>query len=103
METDVTPPGLVTAGAGFAYLPGVWQYSAGVVAVPGCQCVKPDLQIRCLVDGKVMQDARTSDMVFGPVDIVAYVSRIVTLWPGDMVFTGTPTGVGVTRNPGGQQ
>jgi acylpyruvate hydrolase len=61
--------------------------------------VRPDLQIRCLVDGVVMQDFRTSDIVFGPVELVAYLSRIVTLRPGDMIFTGTGPGVGITRDP----
>lgn len=61
--------------------------------------VRPDLQIRCLVDDVVMQDSRTSDMLFDPVEIVAYLSRIGTLRPGDMIFTGTPSGVGFARKP----
>jgi len=61
--------------------------------------VRPDLRIRCLVDDEVMQDSRTSDMLFDPVELVAYISRIVTLRPGDMVFTGTPSGVGLARRP----
>ena len=61
--------------------------------------VRPDLRIRCLVDDEVMQDSRTSDMLFGPVELVAYISRIVTLRPGDMIFTGTPAGVGLARRP----
>ena len=60
---------------------------------------RPDLRIRCLLDDQVMQDSRTSDMLFDPVDLVAYISRIVTLRPGDMVFTGTPAGVGLARRP----
>jgi len=61
--------------------------------------VRPDLRIRCLIDDEVMQDSRTSDMVFDPVELVAYISRFVTLRPGDLIFTGTPSGVGVTRKP----
>jgi acylpyruvate hydrolase len=61
--------------------------------------VRPDLQIRCLVDDVVMQDSRTSDMLFDPVEIVAYLSRVGTLHPGDMIFTGTPSGVGFARKP----
>ena len=61
--------------------------------------VRPDLRIRCLVDDEVMQDSRTSDMLFDPVELVAYISRIVTLRPGDMIFTGTPSGVGLARRP----
>jgi acylpyruvate hydrolase len=61
--------------------------------------VRPDLQISCLVDGAVMQDARTSGMVFDPVELVSYFSRIVTLRPGDLIFTGSPSGIGLSRNP----
>jgi acylpyruvate hydrolase len=61
--------------------------------------IRPDLQIRCLVDGVVMQDFRTSDIVFGPIELVAYLSRVVTLRPGDMIFTGTGEGVGIVRDP----
>ena len=59
----------------------------------------PDLAISCLVDGRTMQDARTSDLLFDPVDVVAYASTVVTLRPGDLIFTGTPDGVGAARNP----
>jgi acylpyruvate hydrolase len=61
--------------------------------------VRPDLQIRCLLDGQVMQDSRTSRMIFDPVGLVSYVSRVATLRPGDMIFTGTPEGVGIVRQP----
>jgi acylpyruvate hydrolase len=60
---------------------------------------RPDLRLRCLVDDEVKQDGRTSDMVFDPVELVAYISRIVTLNPGDLIFTGTVAGVGVTQSP----
>jgi acylpyruvate hydrolase len=60
---------------------------------------RPDLQVSCLVDGEVMQDARTSDLLFDPVDVVAYASTIITLRPGDLIFTGTPEGVGAARTP----
>ncbi|MFJ6730133.1 fumarylacetoacetate hydrolase family protein [Streptomyces sp. NPDC091281] len=60
---------------------------------------EPDLEIRCEVDGVVMQRSRTSDLLFGIADIVAYVSEIVTLLPGDVICTGTPGGVGDGRSP----
>jgi acylpyruvate hydrolase len=60
---------------------------------------RPDLAITCLVDGQTMQDARTSDLLFDPVDVVAYASTIMTLRPGDLIFTGTPDGVGAARKP----
>jgi acylpyruvate hydrolase len=51
------------------------------------------------VDGVRMQDATASDLVFDPADLVAYVSRIVTLNPGDLIATGTPGGVGQGMTP----
>jgi acylpyruvate hydrolase len=58
-----------------------------------------DLEIRCEVDGVVMQQSRTSDLLFGPADIAAYASQIITLQPGDLLLTGTPGGVGDARTP----
>jgi len=47
----------------------------------------------------VMQQSRTSDLLFGPADIAAYASQIITLQPGDLLLTGTPGGVGDARTP----
>jgi acylpyruvate hydrolase len=58
-----------------------------------------DLALRCEVDGRVMQSSRTSDLLFTPVDLVAYISQITTLRPGDLIATGTPGGVGAARQP----
>ncbi len=58
-----------------------------------------DLVIQCEVDGRVMQEARTSDLLFGPAAIVSYISSIITLDPGDLILTGTPAGVGSGRQP----
>lgn len=58
-----------------------------------------DLELRCLVDGEVMQSARTSDLVHGPAEIVSYISQFITLEPGDLIATGTPGGVGAARDP----
>ncbi|MEX1144294.1 MAG: fumarylacetoacetate hydrolase family protein [Acidimicrobiia bacterium] len=58
-----------------------------------------DLALRGEVDGEVMQDGRTSDLVFGPAECVAYISTIVTLQPGDVISTGTPSGIGDARTP----
>ena len=59
----------------------------------------PDLELRCEVDGETMQESRTSDLLFGPEELVEYISTIVTLEPGDVVATGTPGGVGFGRTP----
>jgi acylpyruvate hydrolase len=61
--------------------------------------VRPTLDLRCLVDGSVVQEANTGDLVFDPVALVEYISRIVTLRPGDVIATGTPGGVGHARKP----
>ena len=58
-----------------------------------------DLRISCTVDGAVMQDGRTSDLLFGPAALVSYVSQFITLMPGDLIATGTPGGVGNGRSP----
>lgn len=51
------------------------------------------------VDGELLQDGRIDDLVFGPAAIVAYISQIFPLDPGDLVATGTPGGVGHARTP----
>ncbi len=53
-----------------------------------------DLALTCSVNGELRQDARTSDLVFSIADLIAYLSAIMTLAPGDIIFTGTPAGVG---------
>jgi len=58
-----------------------------------------DLALRCEVDGQVMQDSRTSDLLFKPAELIAYISTIITLDPGDIIATGTPSGVGAGRKP----
>jgi 2-keto-4-pentenoate hydratase/2-oxohepta-3-ene-1,7-dioic acid hydratase in catechol pathway len=58
-----------------------------------------DLALGCSVDGEVVQDGRTSDMVFSVPQLVAELSAVLPLLPGDVVFTGTPAGVGFTRQP----
>ena len=58
-----------------------------------------DLAISCDVSGERMQEARTSGMIFPVAELVAYLSRVCTLEPGDLIFTGTPAGVGAVRQP----
>ena len=58
-----------------------------------------DLALGCSVDGEVVQDARTDDLVFGVPRLVAELSAVLTLLPGDVIFTGTPAGVGMARRP----
>jgi acylpyruvate hydrolase len=58
-----------------------------------------DLEVRCEVDGAVMQQSRTSDLLFKPAQIVSYASQAITLRPGDLIATGTCGGVGDARKP----
>jgi len=58
-----------------------------------------DLEIWCEVDGTVRQRSRTSDLLFSPAEIITYISQISTLYPGDLILTGTPGGVGLARDP----
>lgn len=53
-----------------------------------------DLWVECRVNGQVRQAARTSQMQFGPAELLEFVSRVMTLLPGDVILTGTPAGVG---------
>jgi 2-keto-4-pentenoate hydratase/2-oxohepta-3-ene-1,7-dioic acid hydratase in catechol pathway len=57
------------------------------------------LAIKCILNGETMQDSTTANMIFSVAEIIAYVSRTVTLEPGDLIATGTPAGVGVFRDP----
>jgi 2-keto-4-pentenoate hydratase/2-oxohepta-3-ene-1,7-dioic acid hydratase in catechol pathway len=53
-----------------------------------------DLLLETLVNGKVVQSSRTSDMLFSPFELVSFISHVMTLVPGDVVLTGTPGGIG---------
>lgn len=57
------------------------------------------LSIQLKLNGEVMQDGHTSQFIFGVGEIVSYLSQIMTLEPGDLIFTGTPAGVGMGRKP----
>jgi 2,4-didehydro-3-deoxy-L-rhamnonate hydrolase len=57
------------------------------------------LGIRAILNGETVQDSNTSNMVFGVAEVIAYVTRTITLEPGDLIATGTPAGVGAFRKP----
>ena len=59
----------------------------------------PSFPISCEVDGQVMQSSNTTELCFGPIALVRYISTFTTLVPGDLIVTGTPGGVGVARDP----
>lgn len=57
------------------------------------------LHLQTRVNGQVMQDGNTAEMIFSPAEIASYISGVIRLLPGDVISTGTPAGVGITRNP----
>lgn len=57
------------------------------------------LRIVCRVNGEALQDSNTSEMIFGVPALIEYISRSITLEPGDVIATGTPAGVGFSRRP----
>jgi 2-keto-4-pentenoate hydratase/2-oxohepta-3-ene-1,7-dioic acid hydratase in catechol pathway len=72
----------------------------GPALVPAAEIADPQaLRIRAILNGEVMQDSTTANMVFGVAEIIAFVSEAITLEPGDLILTGTPAGVGVFRDP----
>lgn len=58
-----------------------------------------DVEISCALNGVLVQKTRTSDMIFTLPAIVEFLSSVVTLYPGDLIFTGTPAGIGFVRDP----
>jgi 2-keto-4-pentenoate hydratase/2-oxohepta-3-ene-1,7-dioic acid hydratase in catechol pathway len=60
----------------------------------------PDnVELGCLLNGEQMQKAHTGELIFSVPTLVAYLSRVVPLLPGDLIFTGTPSGIGWARTP----
>ena len=57
------------------------------------------LRIRCVLNGEVMQDSSTAEMIFSVAEVISFASQTMTLEPGDLIATGTPAGVGFMREP----
>ena len=72
---------------------GPWITTADAVPDP------QNLRIRTHVNGELRQDSSTSDLVFGPQQLVDFISQTCTLEPGDLILTGTPSGVGMSLDP----
>ncbi|WP_410589293.1 fumarylacetoacetate hydrolase family protein [Amycolatopsis sp. lyj-23] len=60
---------------------------------------RDDIGPGCRLNGEQMQKSRTSDMIFPVSEIIAYLSSVVRLYTGDVIFTGTPAGIGMARDP----
>lgn len=73
----------------------------GPVVVPAGHLggTRPDLEITGILNGEVVQHSRTSAMLFDVPALLAYITTFMTLEPGDLILTGTPSGVGIMRNP----
>jgi 2-keto-4-pentenoate hydratase/2-oxohepta-3-ene-1,7-dioic acid hydratase in catechol pathway len=71
---------------------GPWVATADEVGDPH------NLELSCRVNGELRQHANTRDLIFNVAELVAYTSSVMTLWPGDVLLTGTPAGVGPIAN-----
>jgi acylpyruvate hydrolase len=73
----------------------------GPAIVPAAELggLEPDLAITGRLNDEVVQDSRTSDLIFGIPRLVEYLTTIMTMEPGDVVLTGTPSGVGFAADP----
>ena len=72
----------------------------GPVLVTADEVADPhDLRVQFRLNGRTMQDSNTSQLIFRIPELLAYASQVFTLEPGDLLFTGTPAGVGMARTP----
>ncbi len=93
-QFDISPPQTTFAKSMDGFCP------LGPVLVTPDEIPDPQaLHLRTLVNGQVMQEATTADMLFPVATLIAYVSQYMTLEPGDVLTTGTPAGIGAFRKP----
>jgi 2-keto-4-pentenoate hydratase/2-oxohepta-3-ene-1,7-dioic acid hydratase in catechol pathway len=72
----------------------------GPELVPASEVSDPQaLAIKAILNGEVMQDSSTANMVFGVAEVIEFITQAITLEPGDLIATGTPAGVGAFRDP----
>lgn len=72
---------------------GPWIVTPDELTDPG------KLEVECFLNGQQMQNGNTKDMLFSTAQLISYLSESATLLPGTLILTGTPSGVGFTRNP----
>ena len=93
-QFDVTPAQTTFAKSMDGFCPmGPWIVTADEIADP------QNLRLELRVNGKPLQDGNTHDMIFDVATLIEYISRFITLEPGDVIATGTPAGVGAFRKP----
>jgi len=94
-ELQLERGGLWDKGKGFDTFGPLGPYLVTADEVPDPQ----DLHLWLEVDGRRYQDGTTADMIFGVAQLVSYLSHCFTLYPGDIITTGTPAGVGLGQKP----
>ncbi len=93
-QFDVSPPQTSFAKSMDGFCPmGPWLATPEEVGEPWA------LQVRCWLNGELVQDGNTRDMIFPVPALISYLSRSMTLEPGDVIATGTPAGSGAFRDP----
>lgn len=94
LQRATQPPQFNLGKSRRGYAPfGPWLVDATTVAN------RDALALTCTLNGEVVQQSNSSDLIFSIPQLVAYLSNIVELCPGDVIFTGTPSGVGAARTP----
>jgi 2-keto-4-pentenoate hydratase/2-oxohepta-3-ene-1,7-dioic acid hydratase in catechol pathway len=94
LQMAATPPqfSLGKSYPGFGPV-GPWLVTPDELGNPG------DLELGCLINGEQVQKGRTSQLIFGVPELIEQLSAVTPLLPGDLIFTGTPSGVGLGRTP----
>lgn len=93
-QFDVSPAQTTFAKSMDAFAPmGPWLVTSDEVPDPQA------LEVRCWLNGAMVQHGHTADMLFPVATLIAYLSRFMTLEPGDVISTGTPAGIGAFRQP----
>lgn len=93
-QFDISPPQTTFAKSMDGFCP-----LGPALVTPQCLRDPQALRLRTLVNGQVVQDATTADMLFPVATLISYVSQYMTLEPGDLLATGTPAGIGAFRSP----
>jgi 2-keto-4-pentenoate hydratase/2-oxohepta-3-ene-1,7-dioic acid hydratase in catechol pathway len=96
-DVQMTPKGAPQFSLGKSF-PGFLPLGPWVVTTD--EVPNPDaLRLWCDIDGERMQDSNTDDLIFPVPVLIEYLSSVTTLFPGDVIVTGTPAGVGIGRDP----
>jgi 2-keto-4-pentenoate hydratase/2-oxohepta-3-ene-1,7-dioic acid hydratase in catechol pathway len=95
MQTRGPDPAQYNLGKSFAGFAPIGPY----LVTPDEFSDPDDLWLQCELSGELMQKSHTANLIFSIPQVIAHLSSVLELWPGDLIFTGTPSGIGWTRNP----